>query len=118
MMSNKPSTKINDLIREHIWEDHKECDNWEEAVDIVFSSYKFIVKMSKSKKAEYLKFWLNVFTAELSADECNEFMLDAVLNKFHNWTNTVYGEMKNITKTQRAFLAEMTYYKLDVISKR
>lgn len=114
MMSNKPSTKINDLIREHIWEDHKECDNWEEAVDMVFSSYKFIIKMSKSEKAEYLMFWFNIFVEELQEDMCNEFMLDAVITKFNNWCNSII-ENEDYVENTRTDMMQFTKTKLNII---
>ena len=85
MRSNRPSIKINDLIRERIWNGHDGCQDWEDVVDMVFSHLTFAPKLTLSEKAEYLEFWFNVFIEELQSDPCNEFMLGAVIDKFANW---------------------------------
>lgn len=106
MRSNKPSNKINDLIRERIWKDHDYCTDWEDAVDMVFSQLAFAPELTLAEQASYLEFWFNVFIEELQSDPCNEFMLGAVIDKFAHWGHVDHF-YPNVNTLRRNFRIEL-----------
>ena len=114
MRSNRPSKKINDLIRKHIWAGHTECTDWEEAVDMVFSDYNLLTNKTLPEKAKFLEFWFNVFVEELQSSICNEFILDAVIAKFLNWLNKQMINESHVNKL-RADLTDIVKFRFEVL---